>query len=154
MGVSINTRQAYSEIDEFLGLLSNEQRNKIPQKLRDFFKEEKDQDYKKGINPKVSIKDQNLKEETLGIIALLNLQYWCEDENEKQRLKEVYAKNEQVYQEMLQDKFNPNDIFKKRPSNVKQEQEQEKAENTQIVEYKEPIIKRIFNRILKFLHLK
>ena len=118
MGVSINTRKAYSEIDEFLGLLSEEQRNKIPKKLREFFKEEKDQEYKKGINPNIAIKNQDLKEETLGIIALLNLQYWCEDENEKQRLKEVYAKNEQVYQEMLQVAFNPDDIFKKRTSNA------------------------------------
>lgn len=152
MGVSTNTRKAYSEIDEFLGLLSEEQRNKIPKKLREFFKEEKDQEYKKGINPNIAIKNQDLKEETLGIIALLNLQYWCEDENEKQRLKEVYAKNEKVYQEMLQVAFNPDDIFKKRTSNAEKELEQ--AENTQIVEYKEPIIKRIFNKILKFLHLK
>ena len=152
MGVSTNTRKAYSEIDEFLGLLSEEQRNKIPKKLREFFKEEKDQEYKKGINPNIAIKNQDLKEETLGIIALLNLQYWCEDENEKQRLKEVYAKNEKVYQEMLQVAFNPDDIFKKRTSNAEKELEQ--AENTQIVEYKELIIKRIFNKILKFLHLK
>ena len=152
MGVSINTRKAYSEIDEFLGLLSEEQRNKIPKKLREFFKEEKDQEYKKGINPNIAIKNQDLKEETLGIIALLNLQYWCEDENEKQRLKEVYAKNEQVYQEMLQVAFNPDDIFKKKTSNAEKELEQ--AENTKIVEYKEPMIKKIFNRILKFLHLK
>lgn len=57
MGVSINTRQAYSEIDEFLELLSDEQRNKIPKKLREFFREEKDQTYKKGINPKIPIKN-------------------------------------------------------------------------------------------------
>ena len=75
MGVSINTRQAYSEVDEFLGLISNENRNKLPQKLRDFFKEEKDINYIKGINPNIPIKNQELKEETLGIIALLNLQY-------------------------------------------------------------------------------
>lgn len=150
MEISINTRQAYSEIDEFLELLTSEQINKIPLKLREFFKEEKDHSYKKGINPKIPIRDQNLKEETLGIIALLNLQYWCEDENEKQRLKEVYAKNENAYQEMLQAKFNPDDIFKKRTSNIEKEQ----AENTQIVEYKEPIIKRILNKILRFLHLK
>lgn len=81
MSVSINTRQAYSEVDEFLNLLSDEQINKIPQKLRDFFKEEKDQNYKKEISLKSPIKNQNLKEETLGIIALLNLQYWCENEN-------------------------------------------------------------------------
>ena len=49
MGVSVRTRQAYSEIDEFLGLLSDEQRNKIPQKLREFFREEKDENYIKNV---------------------------------------------------------------------------------------------------------
>lgn len=140
MGVSINTRKAYSEIDEFLGLLSEEQRNKIPKKLRAFFKEEKDQEYKKGINPNIAIKNQHLKEETLGIIALLNLQYWCGDENEKQRLKEVYAKNEQVYQKMLQVAFNPDDIFKKRTKQL--ESEQQEVENKQMVVYKESFIKK------------
>lgn len=148
MGVSINTRKAYSEIDEFLGLLNDEQRNKIPQKLREFFKEEKDTTYIKGINPEVPIKNQNLKEETLGIIALLNLQYWCEDENEKQRLKEVYAKNEKVYQEMLQVAFNPDDIFKKKTQTI--EKKQEEVENKQIVAYKETFIKRIINKIKSF----
>lgn len=113
MGISISTRQVYSEIDEFLELLSQEQREKIPQELRNFFKEEKDLNYKKGINPKIPIKDQDLKEETLAIIALFNLQYWCEDENEKQRLKEVYAKNEKVYQELFQVSFHADDMFGK-----------------------------------------
>lgn len=88
MGVSINTRQAYSEVDEFLGLISNEHRNKIPKKLREFFREEKDTNYIKGINPNVPIKNQ--------------------------KLKEVYAKNEKRYQEYLQVQFNPNEIFKKK----------------------------------------
>lgn len=145
MGVSANTRQAYSEIDEFLGLLNDEQRNKIPQKLREFFREEKDENYIKGINPKEPIKNQNLKEETLGIIALLNLQYWCEDENEKQRLKEVYAKNEKVYQEMLQVAFNPDDIFKKKTQPIENEQ----VKNTQMVVYKETFIKKIIGKIKK-----
>lgn len=138
MGVSINTRQAYSEVDEFLGLISNEHRNKIPKKLREFFREEKDTNYIKGINPNVPIKNQKLKEETLGIIALLNLQYWCEDENEKKRLKEVYAKNEKRYQEYLQVQFNPNEIFKKKEPT---------QESLSIVEYKESIIKKLVNKI-------
>lgn len=138
MGVSINTRQAYSEVDEFLELISNEHRNKIPKKLREFLKEEKDINYIKGINPNVPIKNQELKEETLGIIALLNLQYWCEDENEKRRLKEVYAKNEKIYQEQLQVQFNPNEIFKKKET-IK--------ESVSIVEYKESIIKKLISKI-------
>lgn len=153
MNVSIKTRQAYYEVDEFLRLLSEEQRNEIPKKLRDFFKEEKDIEYIKNINKDIPIKDQNFKEETLAIIALLNLQYWCKDEEEKKRLQEIYAQNEKEYQDMLYEKYNPNDIFKKNDgiiteTNIKQEI------SMQMIEYKEPIFKRILNKILNFLHLR
>ena len=146
MGVSINTRQAYSEIDEFLGLLSIEQRNEVPQKLRDLFIQEKDSNYRKGIDPTIPIKEQNLMEETLALIALLNLQYWCKDESEKQRLKNVYSKNEELYQEMLREKYNPDNIFKKKDTIS---EDKEETQCLQIVEYKEPLFKRIVNRILQ-----
>lgn len=116
MNISISTRQAYSEIDEFLDLLSPERRNKIPQKLQQLFKNEKDKNYIKEINPNVSIKEQALKEETLSIIALLNLQYWCDNAAEKERLEKIYSDNEKKYQDMLQEKYNPDNIFKNKQS--------------------------------------
>ena len=61
----------------------------------DFFNQEKDEEYIKRINPDIPIKDQALNEETLAIIAWLNLEYWCQDENEKKRLREIYERNEQ-----------------------------------------------------------
>ena len=140
MSVSIKTRQAYSEIDEFLGLLTEEQRNEIPKKLREFFKEEKDKEYVKNIDTSIPIKDQNLKEVTLAIIALLNLQYWCKDETEKKRLQTIYAQNEKEYQDMLYEKYNPNNIFKKKEDNII-ENKNEIKENMQKVEYKKPIFK-------------
>jgi len=85
--LSANTRQAYTEIDNFIELLDEYNRNKVPKKLREYFKKEKDNTYTKTINPNIPIKEQNLKEETLALIAMLNLQYWCEDEEEKRRLK-------------------------------------------------------------------
>lgn len=152
MGISINTRQAYSEIDEFLGLLSIDQRNMIPQKLRELFSREKDKEYIKGIDPTIPIKEQNLKEETLGLIALLNLEYWCQDELERERLKRAYGKNEKEYQETLREKFNPDNIFKKKETIVEEEKEQEEC--LQIVEYKEPLFKRILNKILQIFKRK
>lgn len=146
MSVSIKTRQAYSEIDEFLELLSEEQRNEIPKKLRDFFKEEKDKDYLKNIDANIPIKNQNLKEETLALIALLNLQYWCKDENEKMRLKAIYSENEKEYQNELYEKYNPNDIFKKKEE-TRIEKSNMPMENTQMVEYRESIFKKIINKI-------
>ena len=94
MKLSINTRQAYSEVDEFLGLVTEEEKNQIPKKLRNFFREERDINYHKNIDPSIPIKEQNLKEETLSIIALLMLQYWYKDEDKKQRLLEILDENE------------------------------------------------------------
>ncbi|MCR5146025.1 MAG: hypothetical protein K6B70_01575 [Clostridia bacterium] len=112
MEIDIQTKQTYSEIDEFLELLDEKTRNEVPTKLRELFKKEKDNNYHKGINPNIPIKEQNLKKETLALIALLNLQYWCKDEKEKERLKQVYANNENKYQEELREKYNPDNIFK------------------------------------------
>lgn len=149
MSISIKTRQAYSEIDEFLELLKDEQKNKIPLKLRELFKEEKDKDYIKKIDPKIPIKEQNLREETLALIALLNLQYWCEDDAEKEKLKQIYAENERQYNEMLREKYNPDNLFKSKKEKI---DEQEEASLPMTVEkisvFKKVIrfIKRIFYR--------
>lgn len=43
--LSVNTRQAYAEIDSFIDLLDEYNKNKIPEKLREYFKNEKDKKY-------------------------------------------------------------------------------------------------------------
>lgn len=147
MSISIATRQAYTEIDNFIELLDEYNKNKIPQKLREYFKKEKDGEYIKNINPNQPIKEQNLKEETLALIAMLNLQYWCEDENEKQRLKAIYAENERKYQDELREKYNPDNLFK----NKKKVVETDNVQETALMEYKEDtIFKKIKRFILKF----
>ena len=145
MKVDIQTRQVYSEIDEFLSLLDEKTRNEIPTKLRELFKREKDEDYKKGINTNIPIKEQNLKKETLALIALLNLQYWCKDETEKERLKQVYANNENRYQEELREKYNPDNIFK----NANTEKIKEKVALVEIKEDK--WYKKLFNFFRKII---
>lgn len=142
MGISISQRQAYSEIDEFLDLISEEKRNKVPQKLRDLFKNEKDVSYKKHINIQLPIKEQELKEETLAIIAFLNLSYWCYDEDEKKRLETVYENNKKLYEEILQVEFNPNETFKQK-ENIKED----KLNHDVMIRPKENIIKKILNKL-------
>ena len=73
MYISNSTRQAYAEIDSFLKCISDSERNKIPHKLQEFFSREKDQNYTKEISKGIPISEQNLKKETLNIIAMLNL---------------------------------------------------------------------------------
>lgn len=54
---------------------------------------------------------------------------------------------------MLYEKYNPNDIFKKKEGTTI-ENNNEIKEKMQMVEYKEPVFKRIINKILNFLHLR
>ena len=141
MSISTKTRQVYSEIDEFIGLLTVEEQNEIPKKLRNFFKEQKDNEYVKNINPNIPIKEQNLLEETLALIAMLNLQYWCKDEKEKERLKSIYVENERKYQDELSGKYNPDNLFKNKKKIV-----EEKTEETAMIEYKEEY-RKIFHKV-------
>lgn len=150
--LSVNTRQAYTEIDNFIELLDEYNRNKVPKKLREYFKKEKDDTYTKTINPNMSIKEQNLKEETLALIAVLNLQYWCEDENEKQRLRKIYSDNEIKHQEKLREMYNPDDVFKRKDREINYELNNT-TDELSIVEYKESVLKRIIGKIKKILHI-
>lgn len=146
MTIPMRIRQSYTEIDEFIELLDEKNRNKIPKELREIFKKEKDTNYITNINANIPIKDQNLKEETLALIALLNLKFLCEDENEKKRLKNIYATNEIKYQKELREKYNPDNIFK---NNKKEEIIEETME---LVEIKPSFFKKIFDKIKSFFN--
>jgi len=93
MYISNSTRQSYAEIDSFLKCISDSERDKIPHKLQEFFYMEKDKNYNKEISKDIPISEQDLRKETLNIIAMLNLKFWCEDETEKERLRKVYIEN-------------------------------------------------------------
>lgn len=74
---------AYAEIDEILNLLEDKYRDKVPEKVRAFFKEEKMVDYKPTIDVNIPLIQQNLKRETIVLLAILNLNYWCDTLEEK-----------------------------------------------------------------------
>lgn len=150
--MNIETRQAYSEVNMFLELIGEEMSNQIPLKLRKFFKREMDKNYIPTIDTKIPIKEQRLKRKTIAIIAGLNLQYWCKDEERKKELLEVYSNNEKKYQEELREKYNPDNIFKK----CTQENtiEEKNIENEfALVEYKESIFKKLINKIKNIFHI-
>ena len=148
--MNIETRQAYSEVNKFLELIGEEMTNKIPLKLRKFFKREMDQNYIPTINTNIPIKEQNLKRKTIAIIAGLNLQYWCKEDRKKELL-EIYFNNEKKYQEELREKYNPDDIFKR---SIKiAEEDAISTENMQISVVEEiRWYKKIFERIMRFFN--
>ncbi|OKZ56463.1 MAG: hypothetical protein BHV99_05880 [Clostridium sp. 26_21] len=140
---------AYAEIDEILNLLENDYREKVPKKVRDFFKEEKMKDYHPEIDIEKPLIEQNLKRETMVLLAILNLNYWCENEEEKQSFLDELDKNEEEKKE-LEEKYNPDNLFKK-----EKQIKILKEENTSLIEYKKTnMLKRVFERIINFFKRK
>ena len=142
-----NLLKAYAEVDEILSLMENIYVEKIPKKMRELFKNERLDGYEPKINTKISLDKQNLQRKTLSILAMLNLNYWCEDENEKKELLALYAENDKKREEELREKYNPDNLFKKKEQII--ENKEIKQENTQLIEYKEQnIFKKILNKIM------
>ena len=141
--------KAYAEVLLILSYMEQKYADMIPKKLLELFNEEKDQNYQPDINPKISLAEQNLQRKTLALLAMLNLNYWCKDENEKKELLKMYAENDKKIEAEMRERYNPDNLFKTRKK-VEQNDEA-KEESTEIIEYKEQnIFKKILNKIMKF----
>ena len=139
--MNIRTKEIYSEVYQVLNLLGNEYIDKLPKSLFNMLREKRNINYEPKYTEDLPLNKQNIKKETLSIIALLHLNYWCENENEKNELKQIFKNNEDNYQNELREKYNPDNIFKKHI------QENIVKNEVSLVEYKETIFKRLINKI-------
>lgn len=145
-------RESYTEVLTILNHMEMEYQEKIPKKLIDFFERNSAKDYKFDIDLAIPLKEQELKTKTLSLLAMLNLNYWCNSDEEKQELIKHYSENEKKYQEELREKYNPDNLFKKRNQENKREEDIIKNE-VALVEYKESIFKRFINRLKNIFHI-
>lgn len=135
--MSDKTKKVYSEVYAFLNIVSEEDRNKIPKKLKEMIEEEREKEYTPAYTFEIPIEEQEISDEAIAMIALLHLNYWCKDENEKERLNAIFDENEKKYQEELREKYNPDNLFK----NKKYREEQ--TNNVAMVKYKETIFSKL-----------
>lgn len=135
-----------------LNLLGSSYITKLPKSLFKMIEEEKSSTYNPQYSEDQSLSEQNIKRESLSMIALFHLNYWCNSDEEKEQLKQLFKNNEEKHQAEIREKYNPDNLFK----NNKQETIQEanvNSNNLAIVEYKESILKKFINKIKSLLHL-
>lgn len=141
-----NLLKAYAEVDKILSFMEVKYVEKVPKKMREMFKNEKLQDYEPNIDKNIPLAEQQLERKTLAILAMLNLNYWCENQEEKQELLRAYSDNDKKREEELREKYNPDNIFKNK--NKEQDAEQEIDKITSVIEYKEKnLIKKLLDKI-------
>lgn len=139
--------RAYSEVYSFINALGNEYKDKIPCKIYETIRDNRDKDYNPIITKEKNIKKGMLSHEALSLISALNLQYWCNDNEEKKKLKEKYIENTKKEQE----KYSYGNLFKNMQKNDEdiQSKEESKTEGIQMIEYKEQKwYQKIFAKIL------
>ena len=146
----INERAiAYKEVYTILERMDEKYRNKIPSKLKKLLIENMDKNYSPKINAKIPLREQKLNPRTFTILAMLNLNYWCEDENKKKELISLYTANSKLKQERLREKYDHNKIFANRISSEK------KTENfTAIAIKEETFIQKILNKVKSIFYRK
>lgn len=141
-------KDIYSEVYAILNMLGKEYINKLPNDIYNIIKEEKSTEYNPIYATTVALDKQDVKKETISIIAFLHLNYWCNEE-EKIKLRELFDENEDKYQEEQE---------------VEQEDEEIQDDNNEIeigkeflsmIVYKEEnFAQRIFNKIRKLFSRK
>lgn len=78
-----NSSLAYSEVYAILNMIEDEYKERVPKNVMDFFEEERDKEYNPIIDVNIPLEKQNLKRKTIVLLAILNLNYWCDSEEEK-----------------------------------------------------------------------
>ena len=147
--MNVQTQEMYSEVYSILNLLGESYIKKLPVSLFNMIMEEKRQDYNPKYDSKINLEQQNIKRETLSMIALFHLNYWCNSDEEKNELKTLFKTNEEKHQAEIREKYNPDNLFKKRSL---QQEENVITNEVAMVEYKESLFKRFINKIKKIFH--
>ena len=105
-------KMAYAEVGRILDILGDNYKKKVPSKIIELF-------YKED-NPQVdinlsNINDKKISRKALIILSILNLKYWEDNPQKKQRLKIAYLENEVNYRE----KFKENSWLNEKKEEVK-----------------------------------
>ena len=139
-----NSSLAYSEVCTILNMLEDEYKERVPKNVMDFFEEERDKEYNPIIDVNIPLEKQNLKRKTLVLLAILNLNYWCDSEEEKQEILDSFAKNEELKrlkEKELTENYNINNLFNKIENT-------ENKTEVSLIEYKEQnFIQKIISKI-------
>lgn len=138
-----NVRCAYKEIYEIFKIFPKELVNRIPKYKLDYIKQNMDESYEYNIT-KETFDGKTMLDETAAILAILFRDYWATEKQKNKIINYHNTQREKIVNE-IKEKYDPENVFKQR--RIEQEKIDEKKENLSVVEYKENIFKKLFNKI-------
>ena len=151
--VSEEYKIATTEVLSILEYLPQSIVDKIPNKFKEFLKENSIPDYNPRFDYSLGLDKIHLKHKTKLLLAMIYKNYICSEEEQIEYNKILYQ-NEENYQNYLREKYNPDDIFKtaEKHENITVEIPENNS-NTALIEYKESLFTKFKNFIFKILHI-
>ncbi len=150
VSVSEEYKIATTEVLSILEYLPKREVDKIPNKFKEFLKENSLSAYKPNFDYSLGLDKIELKHKTKLLLAMIYRNYICSEE-ERLEYNKILYQNEETYQKYLREKYNPDDIFKKQESNTVELAENNS--NTALIEYKETFFMKFKNFVFKILHI-
>ena len=149
------TKEMYSQVDGVLRALGKKYIEKIPTKLLTIIQNNTLEGYRPEYTFEKSLLEQGIKRESLAMIALLHLNYWCETEEQRNDLKALFAENTKKNQEKMHEQYSSQNMFA-RINEAREQQrikEEELRKAAQVVEEtipeetpKEGFFKKLFKK--------
>ena len=137
--------EAFAEIDEIFKIMPIDLLSKIPIQFRKIISENKAKNYKANIQE--PLKEENLKGETVIILGLIYRDFLASPE-EKEELQTQDAEELHKIEEEMQQKYNIENILKKRKNGDKEEN----ISQEMVVYEKKGLIQKILNFLKKMFN--
>ncbi len=108
------------EVEYILRKLEDEYIKKIPQEIWNYIEENKDKNYIFKYDDSKNLLEQNLNIDTISILTYINIEYLLDD-RQKMEMIEFLKKDESIAEQEKVKLYNPEDLFKEKKENKKQE---------------------------------
>ena len=113
--MSNTNSEVYTDISIIINMMPAEMKNKISSNFISFIENNKSDKYVSNIDPKIPLKEQNIRKETKEILGIIYRDYLC-DEKERE---ELIKKNNKKIEEM-NNTYDIKNVFEKRSNNIKE----------------------------------
>ena len=142
--------RACSEVILIIKNSSEEVKNKIPNQFINFLQENENKDFVANIDFNKENLEEQLSKDAIAILGLIYRDYLVSSE-ERQMILYEEEQERLRYEKELREKYNPDNIFKKKNNNILEKDEDIQLNQMQLVEVKKSSwLKRLLSKILSF----
>ena len=141
--------EAFAEVLWYLKGIKKCDYCKIPIKLIDFLEKNASNEFDRFDYTK-PLKNLKLKDESIALIDMIYLNYWCETEEVKNKFISILNNNSQKHQEDLKSIYSLN-VFENKNTNI--EDVEENSEEVALIKYNEKILDKIIRKIIEILKI-